>query len=154
MRTRRRIITALILALTAPLAIGAGALAQSTDFDRIRAASDNAPPVPPPPAPPAPQALPPKPIEGVGAAEALNADINARNAEAAARDRAADEEYARKQREYEARKKADAAAYAKALADYEARKAAVERQRQADLAAWQAQVAACKAGDKTACAPK
>jgi len=96
---------------------------------------------------------PPKP-EGLEAAETLNADINARNAEAAARDRAAAADYARRQRAYEARLKADAAAHAAALAEYGAKKAAVERQRQADLAAWKAQVAACKAGDKTACAPR
>ena len=125
--------------LGALLGAAGAALAQTSDLNTVREASQNSPP---------PEA------EGEGAAAALNADIIARNAEAAARDRAADEEYARQQRAFEARKKADAAAYAQALADYEARKAAVERQRQADLAAWQAQVAACKAGDRTACAPK
>ena len=127
---------ALLLAL---LGSGGAALAQSSDLNTVREASQNGPP---------------REAEGQGAAAALNADIIARNAEAAARDRAADEEYARKQREFEARKKADAAAYARALADYEAKKAAVERQRQADLAAWQARVAACKAGDRSACAPQ
>lgn len=143
-RTARLGLTVLLAASLA--AAGGVALAQSTDYDKIRQASANTSPPPPP------QAA--KPMEGVEAAEALNADINARNAEAAARDRAAEEAYARRQREYEAKKKADAAAYAKALADYEAQKAAVERKRQADLAAWQAQVAACKAGDRMACAPK
>lgn len=126
------------LMLTALVALGFStgqmALARETDNSRTRVA-------------------PPPPLEGLGAAEALNADINARNAEAAARDREADAEYARKQREYEAKTRADAAAYAKALAAYEARKAAIERQHQADLAAWRARVEACKAGDKTACAP-
>jgi hypothetical protein len=88
------------------------------------------------------------------ASEALNAEVNAANAAADARDVARKAEFERRQAEYEAKKKADAEAYARAVADYEARKAAVERQRQADLAAWQAQVEACKAGDKTACAPK
>lgn len=155
MRTRPRISACLILAMIAPLALAGSALAQDSDYNKVRRASENGPP----PAPAAriaaePAAEPPSPPEGIGAAEALNADINARNAEAAARDRAADAEYARKQRAYEAKKKADAAAYARALADYEAQKAAVERKRQADLAAWQAQVAACKAGDRSACAPK
>lgn len=88
------------------------------------------------------------------ASEALNAGVNAANAAAEARDAARKAEFERRQAAYEARKKADAEAYARAVADYEAKKAAVERQRQADLAAWQAQVEACKAGDKTACAPR
>lgn len=141
MRTLPPVSALLILFVVAPLALGPAAMAQ----DNVQSKSSATPPV---------AATPPREPEGVGAAEALNADINARNAEAAARDRAAEEEYARKQREYEAKKKADAAAYARALADYDARKAALERKRQADLAAWQAQVAACKGGDKSACAPK
>lgn len=88
------------------------------------------------------------------ASEALNAEVTRRNAEAAARDQARKDAFARQQREYEARKKSDAAAYARAQAEYQRQKAAVEAQRQRDLRAWEAQVAACKAGDKTACAPK
>lgn len=146
MTPRRAAFRGLIVIIAASLAaISGGALAQGSDYDKIRQASTNQPSPPP-------QAA--RPVEGVEAAEALNADINARNAEAAARDRAAEEAYARRRRAYEAKKKADAAAYARALAEYEARKAAVERQRQADLAAWQARVAACKAGDQSACAPK
>lgn len=86
--------------------------------------------------------------------ESLNAEVNGRNAEAEARDRAKDAEYQRQQRAYEARKKADAEAYARAQAEYERKKAEVEAKRKADLEAWQRAVEACKAGDKTACAPK
>lgn len=134
--------------LAAAAMLGGPAVAQSTDYDKVRGASENA--APPKVVAPAAPVVP----DGLDAAERLNADINTRNAEAAARDAAADAEYARRDREYEAKKKADAAAYTRALAAYEAQKAAVEAQRQAELAAWRAQVEACKAGDKTACAPK
>lgn len=88
------------------------------------------------------------------ASEALNADINGRNADAAARDAARRAEFLRRQREYEARKRADAEAYARAQAEYERQKAAVEAQRQRELREWEARVAACKAGDRAQCAPE
>jgi hypothetical protein len=88
------------------------------------------------------------------ASEALNADINGRNADAQARDAARKAEFARRQREYEARKRADAEAYARAQVEYERQKAAVEAQRLRDLREWEARVKACKDGDRTQCAPK
>ena len=84
----------------------------------------------------------------------LNAEISRRNAEAEGRETAREAEYARQMREYEARKSADAEAYARAQADYARKTAEVEAQRQRDLAEWEARVAACKAGDETACAPR
>ncbi|HRD28780.1 MAG TPA: hypothetical protein PLO65_10820, partial [Caulobacter sp.] len=83
MTPRRAGRLALSVIATACLASAGPALAQSAEPASVRSLSENAPPPPP------------KPMEGVEAAEALNADINARNAEAAARDRAAAEDYAR-----------------------------------------------------------
>lgn len=88
------------------------------------------------------------------ASEALNADINGRNADAGARDAARKAEFERRQREYEAKKKADADAFARAQAEYQRQKAAVEAQRLRELREWDARVKACKDGDRTQCAPK
>ncbi|WP_374471094.1 hypothetical protein [Phenylobacterium sp.] len=78
--------------------------------------------------------------------EALNVELNRRNAEIAARNDAAQKAYDAALADY-ARAKA---AYEAGLAQHEAQAAEYRRA----YGHWQAQVAACKAGDFRRCAPK
>lgn len=104
---------------------------------------------PPPPSRPEPSPAPPPPpapVETIAAGS-----LNAEQARAARRDIEA----------YEARKKAVAdqqaasqRAYDQALADHQAKLAALARQAEEDQARWRAAVAACKAGDRSQCAPQ
>ncbi|HEX2560309.1 MAG TPA: hypothetical protein VHK87_09525, partial [Phenylobacterium sp.] len=80
--------------------------------------------------------------------QALNREISDRNAAAQAREEAAKAKYQADLAAFEAQQKA----YRDAVAATEAEAARRKAQYEADRAAWQAQVAACTAGDRSACA--
>ncbi|MBI1406867.1 MAG: hypothetical protein GC145_12150 [Caulobacter sp.] len=82
----------------------------------------------------------------------LNAEVNARNAAAEARDRKRDADYKAAQAAREAEIRANQAAYDRQMADYRARVAASEAAAAKARADWEAAVAACKAGDRSKCA--
>ncbi|MFC3080261.1 hypothetical protein ACFODL_19340 [Phenylobacterium terrae] len=80
--------------------------------------------------------------------QALNRQISERNAAAQAREKAAEARHQAAMAAFEAQQKA----YREAVAATEAEAARRKAQYEADRAAWQAQVAACKSGDRSACA--
>lgn len=83
----------------------------------------------------------------------LNADINARNAAIEARNRKAEADFKAAQAAREAEIKANKASYDREMAAYQARVAAQEAANAKAQADWEAAVKACKAGDKSKCAP-
>lgn len=106
----------------------------------------------------APRRLAARPTPG-DPSDALNAEVTARAAAVAARNRAAFADHQAQVAEYEAAKAAIAAnakaandAYAASLAAHQAAIDAIDRKQAADMADWQARVKACKSGDRSQCA--
>jgi hypothetical protein len=99
------------------------------------------------------RAMSPEDLAAQDAATArLNADVNARNAAAEARDKARAAEFQAAQAARDAEARANAAAYDREMAAYRARVQAVEAENARKKAEWEAAVAACKAGDVSKCA--
>lgn len=86
------------------------------------------------------------------ASEQLNAEVNARNAAAAERDRKRDADYRAAKAAREAEILANQQAHEREMAAYRAKVAAAEAAAAKARADWEAAVAACKAGDKSKCA--